>query len=257
VLLSSPQGNHHNYLRHEAFQAVEMYADYRERRRPPELFWADAIEALHLELELNRRPWECVPATAPLVVLANHPFGIVDGIVLGWIVSQCRSDFQIMTHNVLYRAPEIRHRILPVDFSDNPNAKANNLRSRSLARALLEKGGALVVFPGRGVATAPKLSSQAKERPWGPLAAKLALATGAAVLPVFFHGQNSRLFQIASNIHQVLKYGLLLNEVRNKLGTRLRVTIGFVVSTATLREIGNAQGASAYLKQLTESLAYR
>jgi hypothetical protein len=71
VLLSSPQGNHHNYLRHEAFQAVEMYADYRERRRPPELFWADAIEALRLELELNRRPWECVPATGPLVVLAT------------------------------------------------------------------------------------------------------------------------------------------------------------------------------------------
>jgi hypothetical protein len=75
--------------------------------------------------------------------------------------------------------------------------------------------------------------------------------------PVPQPGQNSRLLQIASNIHQVLKYGLLLNEVRNKLGTRLWVTIGSVVSTATLREIGNAQGASAYLKQLTESLAYR
>src|SRR5262249_10219353 len=109
--------------------------------------------------------------------------------------------------------------------------------------------------PGGGVATASKWMTAAVERAWGPLAAKLALATGADVLPVFFHGQNSRLFQIAANIHQVLKYSLLLHEVRNKIGTSVRVKVGQVIPNPSLQEMGNPQAVTATLKRLIQELS--
>ena len=232
-----------------------MYEDYTKRGRPPELFWHDAIAALQLDLRLNRRPVAAVPARGPLMVVANHPFGVVDGIILCWLVAQVRSDYQIMTHRVLHQAPEVRPRILPVDFSGTDAATMNNLRSRRRARELLDDDGALLVFPGGGVAAAPKTFGRAIDRPWGTLAAKLAVATGAPVLPVFFHGQNSRWFQAASKIHQTLRYALLFHEVRNKIGRRIDVSIGKVVAPERLRVLGDRNAVTEFLRQATHGLA--
>jgi len=132
-----------------------MYERYTQRGRPPELFWHDAIAELRLDLRVSRRPADAIPASGPLMVVANHPFGVVDGIILCWLVAQARPDYQIMTHRVLHQAPEVRSRILPVDFSGTDAATRNNLRSRRQARELLDKSGALLVFPGGGVAAAP------------------------------------------------------------------------------------------------------
>ncbi len=232
-----------------------MYERYTKLGRPPELFWQDAIAALRLDLRLNRRPADAIPASGPLMMVANHPFGVVDGIILCWLVAQVRPDYRIMTHRVLHQAPEVRPRILPVDFSGTEAAMRNNLRSRRQARELLDDGGALLVFPGGGVAAAPKTFGQAVDRPWGPLAATLALATGAAVLPVYFHGQNSRWFQAASNIHQTLRYALLFHEVRNKIGRRVAVTLGDVIANERLRALSDHGAVTAFLRQATHGLA--
>jgi len=112
-----------------------MYERYARRGRPPELFWQDAVAELRLDLRLNRRPADAIPASGPLMVVANHPFGVVDGIILCWLVAQVRPDYQIMTHRVLHLAPEVRPRILPVDFSGTEAATLNNLRSRRWARS--------------------------------------------------------------------------------------------------------------------------
>jgi putative hemolysin len=232
-----------------------MYERYTKRGRPPELFWHDAITELRLDLRLNKRPADAIAASGPLMVVANHPFGVVDGIILCWMVAQVRPDYQIMTHRVLHQAPEVRARILPVDFSGTEAATQNNLRSRRLARELLDSGGAVLVFPGGGVAAASKTFGRAVDRPWGTLAAKLALATGAAALPVFFHGQNSRWFQAASNIHQTLRYALLFHEVRNKIGRRIDVAIGDVIAPARLQALGDRRAVTEFLRQATHGLA--
>ena len=119
----------------------------RSLRRPPELFWDDAVAALQLDLRMNRDPTEAVPRRGPLIVIANHPFGVVDGLLLGWTLSRCRSDFQIMTHRVLYQAPEVRRHILPIDFSGSDLALTNNLSSRRQAR---------IARPGRRAGPLPR-----------------------------------------------------------------------------------------------------
>src|SRR5215510_10988351 len=162
-----------------------LYEQYRLLQRPPELFWQDAITALKLDVRLSREPSLILPAKGPLALIANHPFGVVDGMILCWMVSRIRSDYMIMTHSILYRAPEVRPHILPVDFSGTREALQMNLRSRAEAKRLLQRGGVLIVFPSGGVAKSRTFRGPAEDLEWGPLAAKLILRSGADVLPVF------------------------------------------------------------------------
>jgi putative hemolysin len=233
-----------------------MYEAYTKLGRPPELFWKDAIEALRLDVRLNRSPLAALPASGPHVVIANHPYGVVDGIILCWMVSQIRSDYKIMTHAILYQAPEVRSHIIPIDFSGTPEALANNLRSRKAAEALLMSGGVLIVFPSGGVAKSRGFRGPAIDLDWGTFAAKLILRSGANVLPVFFNGQNSRLYQIAANLHQTLKLSLLFHEVVNKVGSRITAHIGDMICNEDLQSIGGRRAVTAYLQQVTKAARF-
>jgi putative hemolysin len=226
-----------------------LYEQYRLQQRPPELFWQDAIAALRLDVRPNREPQRILPARGALAVISNHPFGIVDGMILCWFVAQVRPDYKIMTHNILYRATEVRPHVLPLDFSDTREAQHTNLRSRAEAQRLLQQGGVLIVFPAGAVAKSKTLRGPAEDLAWGSLAAKLILRSGADVLPVFFHGQNSRIFQLAANTHLTLKYALLLHEVRNKVGTRIDVCLGNVIAKERLRAVGDPKALTAFLRQ--------
>ncbi len=231
-----------------------LYENYTKLGRPPELFWGDATAALRLEVELTRGSIRSLPATGPQIVIANHPFGVVDGIILCWLVSQIRADYKIMTHSILYQAPEVRPHIIPIDFSGNAEALAANLRSRRQARDLLVRGGVLIVFPAGGVATSRNFHGPAVDRPWGTFTAKLALQTAADVLPVYFSGQNSRLYQMAAQLHQTLKLSLLFHEVRNKIGRRVHVAIGDPIPNRRLRGLGGRRAVTDYLKEATHNL---
>jgi putative hemolysin len=231
-----------------------LYEDYTKLDRPPELFWGDAKAALRLDVALNRGSMHSLPATGPQIVIANHPFGVVDGIVLCWLVSQIRRDYKIMTHSILYQAPEVRRHVIPIDFSGSEAALANNLRSRREARDLLEEGGVLIVFPAGGVATSKSFRGPAVDRPWGTFTAKLALQTRADVLPAFFSGQNSRLYQMAAKVNQTLKLSLLFHEVSNKIGRRVDVAVGDIVPNRDLRSIGDLRAITEYLKAATHRL---
>lgn len=228
-----------------------LYEQYRLLQRPPELFWQDAITALELDVRLSRDPARILPPHGALTVIANHPFGVVDGMILCWMVSRIRSDYMIMTHSILYRAPEVRPNVLPVDFSGTREALETNIRSRAQALALLERGGVLIVFPAGAVAKSRTFHGPARELDWGPLAAKLILRSGADVLPVFFNGQNSRIYQVAAKLHQTLKLSLLFHEVSNKIGARIDVSIGDVISREKIRSIGDPKAVTAFLRQAT------
>jgi putative hemolysin len=230
-----------------------LYVDYQKRNRPPELFWEDAVQGLRLDLRLNRRPERAIPAKGPLVIIANHPFGVVDGIILCRIVSQIRSDYMIMTHRVLYQAPEVRRFILPIDFTGTRAGLATNVRSRAAGAKLLAEGGALIVFPSGGVAVSPTFHGRAIDLEWKTFAAKLIMRARADVLPVFFHGQNSRLYLVAARLHQTLKLAMLFHEVSNKIGRSISVSIGDVIANESLRALPDRQAITHYLQVMTEA----
>lgn len=231
-----------------------LYERHAKRGRPPELFWDDAVEALGLTIRSNRPPSDQIPATGPVVIIANHPFGVVDGVILCWMTARIRRDYQIMTHRVLHQAPEVRDHIIPVDFSGTRAALENNVAARRAARDLLAAGGALIVFPSGGVALSEGMRGRAIDLEWKTLTAGLVLGSEADVLPVFFCGQNSRLYQIAGNLRQTLKLSLLFHEVANKIGKTIEIRIGDRIPNAHLRAIGDRHAVIAFLRGVTHRL---
>jgi putative hemolysin len=208
----------------------KLYLDYQSENLPIDSFWGEVIARLELDVHIHAGSPAHVPQTGPLVVVANHPYGVLDGIAICWLVAQRRKDFKILINRVLCRAREMTDHVLPVDFEPTAEAMEVNLQSRRLAREHLQAGGVVIVFPSGGIATTPKLfSRQAREDPWAPLVGQLVRRTKAPVLPVFFDGQNSRLFQWASHISYAMRVALIFHEVRRRIGTRLDMVIGEVM----------------------------
>jgi putative hemolysin len=204
-----------------------MYLENRQRARADESFWDAAVRSLELRLEYDEARLRAIPTSGPVVVVANHPFGVLDGIVISHLVAQVRTDFKVLTNSILCRASELEPYLLPIDFSRTLAARAANLRSRAAALAWLCVGGALVVFPGGAVATSERLfGTRAVDPEWKLFTAKAIMRAGATVVPIFFEGQNSRVFQLASHISLTLRLSLLFNEVRNKIGSVVTVRIG-------------------------------
>ncbi len=124
-----------------------LYDDRFARRLPGESFWDLAIRLLDLKVVTNEDALARIPKTGPLVVVANHPFGVLDGVIICHLVARVRSDFRILTNAVLNRADEVKEFLLPVDFTETEQALQTNLKSRAAAKHLLLSGGCLIVFP--------------------------------------------------------------------------------------------------------------
>jgi putative hemolysin len=126
-----------------------MYLANQRHPRVGETFWDAAVRQLELHVDYAETRLRSIPAAGPVVVVANHPFGVLDGIVLGHLVGKVRPDFKVLTHSALCRVTELQPYLLPIDFAQTPAATATNLRSRAEALSWLCNGGVLVVFSGR------------------------------------------------------------------------------------------------------------
>ena len=234
-----------------------LYLDYKAQgARAPDGFWEEAVRRLRLTLTYDAAPLESWPRQGPLVVVCNHPFGVVDGLAICALVARPRPDFRILTNAVLTKAEEIRHHFLPVDFSGTDAAMKINLQSRAGARAHLAGGGCLIIFPAGGVSTTPSLwHRKAVDAVWGNLAGKLICQARASVAPVYFEGQNSRLFQIVSHIHMTLRLSLLFKEVHDRIGATVAMHPGPAVPYAALEPLGGGRALMDHLRAMTYALA--
>ena len=232
-----------------------LYDEHRAVAKPGDNFWEAAVRSLELTVVCNRDALLRLPRSGSLVIVANHPFGVLDGIVISYLVSQVRNDFRVLTNSILYQAPEIRDFLLPIDFAESKEALRTNLKSRADAKAHLDKGGCLVVFPAGGVSTAPKpWSKRAVDAEWKTFAAKLIVAAKAPVVPFYFAGQNSRLFQIASHISLTFRLSLLFKEVYDKIGTEVHVRVGDAIPYDRLANL-DRKSFMERLRETTYALA--
>lgn len=255
----------HGRLKRLVIRAVERITGqprlkrlYMENQRQPlagEGFWDAAVRLLRLEIRIGGAGLAAIPRSGPVVVLANHPFGVLDGIVIAHLVAQVRDDFKVLTNSVLYRAPEARPNLLPIDFAETRQARDTNLRSRAAAHDLLRAGGCLVVFPGGTVSTVTGLLKRRAFDPvWKPFAGQLIRKSAATVVPVFFAGQNSRLFQLASHLSMTLRLALLFKEVARRIGTPLPVVIGDAIPAPALAGFADATALVQHLREQTYAL---
>jgi putative hemolysin len=232
-----------------------LYEDRFTRRLPGESFWDLALRLLDIRVTLNEAGLARIPKTGSLVVVANHPFGVLDGVIVCHLINRVRGDFRILTNAVLNRADEVKEFLLPVDFAETEAALETNLKSRAAAKHLLMNGGCLIVFPAGGVSTTPKLwDRRAVDAEWKNLTARLIQQGKADVLPVFFAGQNSHLFQFASHLSMTLRLSLLFKEVRDRIGGEVLVRVGDIIPFAQLAAMPDRQALMRFLRHATYAL---
>ena len=208
-----------------------IYHDLKKKEFDLKTFFEEAIERSGLEVHTHGYDLSELDTNGPLILLANHPFGIVDGLVFCDLAVKQRGDFRIMINAVLCQDEELAPYFLPVDFESTKQAMKTNIRSKHLALESLSNNVPLLIFPSGMVSTAGKMGfGRVRDGEWTTFAAKLVREAKATVLPIYFHGRNSRKFHIVSHLSEPLRMGLLLHEAVNKFGRKINVTVGEPIS---------------------------
>lgn len=176
-------------------------------------FWTRALRVMGIELKTPLEQIRNIPETGPVVIVANHPHGLVDGMVLAHLIGHVRTDYKILTRSLLTGVEEIDPFMIPVPFPHEENAREQSLEMRARAMAHLKANGVIVLFPSGVVASSETMFGPAVEAGWNPFTAKMIQRSGATVVPIFFPGQNSRVYQIANKISPTIRQGLLIHEV--------------------------------------------
>lgn len=231
------------------------YLDWSARGQQNENIFAAGIRALGIDLKFDAAALARIPARGPLLVVANHPYGVADGLALGDLITRVRPDAKIMTHSLLCQPPEAARYLLPVDFGGTPEARQRSARTRLDAVQWLTDGHCVALFPAGGVATRQQpRSGPALDLPWHTFVSKLAAVAGVQVQPLFFHGQNSTLFHVASHIWYPLRVALLFRETLRKLGDELSVSIGDSIAGSALPHTDGKQAVADALRRMTYAL---
>jgi putative hemolysin len=189
-------------------------------------FWEVMPDRYGLSLDVIGGSLSNIPRDGPVILIANHPYGILDGLMMGHILSQSRGDFRILANSVFRKSEDLNRIVLPISFEGTREAVQANIVTRKTALDYLGQGGAIGVFPGGTVSTAERPFGHPMDPEWRSFTARMIAKSNATVVPIYFDGHTSRLFQIASHLHSTLRLGLLIKEFKKRVDTPVRVVVG-------------------------------
>jgi len=220
-------------------------------------YFATALRGLGVEYDLSAEDVAKIPVTGPLVIVANHPFGAIDGLVMGDILTRVRPDFRLMANQLLYGIPELRPWILPVDAFGGPEARTHNVSRLRPVLKWLQQGGALGVFPAGTVSHLQLRKGFIADPIWHTTVARIVRRTAATVLTMFFDGHNSMVFQLSGLIHPRLRTALLPSEMFKRSGSRVDVRIGRSIEPHKVARYPDDRTLTSYLRFKTYMLKWR
>jgi putative hemolysin len=218
-------------------------------------FWAQALGHMKIELQTPAEQIAHIPKTGPVIIVANHPHGLVDGMILAELIGRVRTDYKILTRSLLTGVSEIEEFMIPVPFPHEEDAREQSLNMRKQAMDHLSQGGVIVLFPSGVVATSDTMFGPAIEAPWNAFTAKMILRSGAKVVPIHFPGQNSRVYQIANKLSPTLRQGLLIHEVMHACGKPQAPVVGAPIADEVITRLSsNTRDFVSYLREHTMGL---
>jgi putative hemolysin len=218
-------------------------------------FWPKAMKTMGIDILTPEEQVARIPPTGPLVVVANHPHGLVDGMVMATLIGRVRSDYKILTRSLLTGIPEIEEFMIPVPFPHEENSRELGLKMREDAMRQLKNGGVIILFPAGKVASSETYFGPAIEPEWNPFTAKMVMRSGATVLPIMFPGHNTRAYLIANKLSATLRQGLLLHEIKCALSKPQAPVIGQPLPPQELRKwASDPRGFLAWLRDHTLAL---
>ena len=248
----------------EKFIPLDKVRDlYHRVRQSPEGFGLQNLLAeMQVKLRVDAADTARIPASGPVVVVANHPFGMLDGVVLAVLLTRVRPDVKVMTNFLLQDVPELaRHCIFVDPFASDREVRAGgidvNRRAVREALAWLQGSGMLAIFPAGEVSHWQFPQAEIADPPWNDTAARLICRTGAAALPIYFCGCNSVGFQLFGMIHPRLRTAFLLQEFLHQKGRTVEVRVGSEVPAQSVTSIPDDRKAIDYLRWRTYLLARR
>lgn len=226
-------------------------ADYRGNK-----FWRGALNVMGIELKTPQEQINNIPETGPVVVVANHPHGMVDGMIFADLIGRRRQDYRILTRSVLTGLDEAATSfMIPVPFPHDPDAQRKMVEMRAKAMAHLKEGGVVALFPSGVVMSSDSWWGPAVEREWNVFTAQLIRRSGAKVVPMFFPGRNSRAYQIACQVSPILRQGLLLHEIVRSCNKPQAPVVGEPLTDQEMERLhSDPRGFMAWLREHTLNL---
>ncbi|EBA16063.1 hypothetical protein RSK20926_05607 [Roseobacter sp. SK209-2-6] len=226
-------------------------ADYRGQK-----FWRGALNIMGIDLLTPKEQIANIPAEGPVVIVANHPHGMVDGMIFADLIGQVRQDYRILTRSVLTGLDEAATSfMIPVPFPHDPEAQKKMVEMRAKTMSHLKAGGVVALFPSGVVMSSETWFGPAIEQEWNVFTAQLIRRSGARVVPIFFPGSNSRWYQIANRVSPILRQGLLLHEIVRSCNKPQAPVVGKPLTDAEMEPLqSDPRGFMAWLREHTLSL---
>lgn len=224
-----------------------------ERRGVPkgQKFWRSALDVMGIDLTTPQEQLQRIPKDGPVIVVANHPHGMVDGMIFADLIGRVRDDYRILTRSLLTDLDEVAGSyMIPVPFPHDPDAQRKGVKMRAEAMSHLADGGVVALFPAGVVAHSETWFGPAIEADWNVFTAKLIRKSGATVVPIKFPGANSRMYQIANQISPVLRQGLLLHEIVHSLNKPQGPIVGHALDAELVDE--KSKDPREFMKWLRE-----
>ncbi|PCH96766.1 MAG: acyltransferase [Rhodobacteraceae bacterium] len=226
----------------------------RNANRNPN-FWISVLDQMNIKMTTPKEQLDKIPKEGPILIVSNHPHGLVDGIVMAQLLSEVRDDYKILTRSLLCNVPRVEEYLLPVSFPHEPGAIQNNIQTRKVAINHLNEGGCVGLFPAGTVSTSDTFFGSVVEADWMPFTAKMINKSQARVVPVYFPGENSRLFQIANKLSTTLRQAFLLHEIAHACGKDQAPIVGDVIERDRLAEFAkDSKAMMNFLKAETLKL---
>jgi len=219
--------------------------DHHYQHGPP------GIDITTPEDQLNK-----IPKTGPVILVANHPHGMVDGMVLAGLIGKRREDYKILTRSLLTNIDTVASNyLIPVPFPHEADAQKKFVEMRKKAMAALADGGVIALFPSGVVASSDTMFGDPVEREWNVFTAKMIRTSGATVVPCFFPGSNSRWYQVANRISATLRQSLLLFEIVHSRNKPQAPVVGDPVPAEEMAErLKDPRSFMTWLRETTLSL---
>lgn len=219
-------------------------------------FWRAALNVMGIELTTPQSQLDRIPKEGPVIVVANHPHGMIDGMIFADLIGRVRPDYRILTRSLLTAIDEVAGSfMIAVPFAHDPDALQKGVAMRAAAMKHLKDGGVVALFPSGSVAASETYFGPAIEAEWNVFTAALIRRSGATVVPMNFPGQNSRAYQIANKVSPILRQGLLLHEIVHSLNKPQGPVVGHPLAQADIDVWkDDPRGFMAWLREHTIGL---
>ena len=244
----------------KALSIDNLNSTYAQVHRNPAAqrnFFGSVLGALNVDVNLSPQDLRNIPLDGTTVVVANHPYGGADGVVLLSVLTALRRDVKVLGNYLLETIPEMRDWLIAVDPFGRDQSPKSNIRSLRKAISWVRQGGMLVVFPGREVSHFQISEQSISDSQWSASIAAIIRHTRAAVLPVFFDGANGWTFQLLGWVHPLIRTALLPRELQRRRSSAIEIRIGKRIAWGRIAKFTNDEELINHLRNQTYIMANR